>query len=65
MKIYVKNESFKWDFKFWYRCTSETGYLYEFDSHLSKKESTEENLGPGVVLKVTESFQNSHCMFFL
>ena len=28
MKQYIKNKSFKWDFKYWYRCDSETGYIY-------------------------------------
>ena len=36
------------------------GYLYQFDLHSGKKEDGEENLGPGVVLKITESLQNSH-----
>ena len=59
MKQYVKNRPIKWDFKFWYRCTSEAEYLYQFDLFLGKKESAEENLRPGVALKMTESFQNS------
>ena len=41
------------------------GYLYQFDLHSYKKESGEENLGPGVVLKITESLQNSHSIVFL
>ena len=41
------------------------GYLYQFDLHSGKKESEEENLGPGVVLKITESLQNSHSIYFL
>ena len=41
------------------------GYLYHFDLHSGKKESGEENLGPGVVLKITESLQNSHSIVFL
>ena len=40
------------------------GYLYQFDLHSGKKESEEENLGPGVVLKITESLQNSHSIVF-
>ena len=51
MKKYFKNKSIKWGLKFWYPCASETGYL-------------EENMGPGVVFKMTESLQNSHCMAF-
>ena len=41
------------------------GYLYQFDLHSYKKESGEENLGPGVVLKITESLQNSLFIVFL
>ena len=41
------------------------GYLYQFDLHSDKKESGEENLGPGVVVKITESLQNSHSIVFL
>ena len=25
MKQYIKNKPIKWDFKYWYRCDSETG----------------------------------------
>ena len=64
MKQYIKNKPIKWDFKIWYRCTCETGYLCQLDLYLRKKESAEENLGPGVVLKMIESLQNSHCMVF-
>ena len=31
---------------------------------MSEKESAEENLEPGVVLKMTESLQNNYCMVF-
>ena len=41
------------------------GYVYQFDLHSDKKESGEENLGPGVVLKITESLQNSLSIGFL
>ena len=53
MKQYVKNKSTKWGSKFWYCCTSETGYLYWINLHLCKKENTDENLKPGVVFKMT------------
>ena len=65
MKNYVKNNAIKWGFKFWHYCGSEAGYLYQFDLYLCKNESTEENLGPGAFLKMTESLQNSHLFFFL
>ena len=59
MKQYVKNNSIKWGFKFWHRCASETEHL-----PLGKKESAEENLRPGIALKMTESLQNSYCIVF-
>ena len=49
MKQYVKNKPIKWGFKFWYCCASETGYIYQLDLYLGKKESAEENLGTSVV----------------
>ena len=57
-KQYIKNKPIKWGFKFWYHFASETVDLY-----LGKK-TAEKNLGPVVVLKMTESLTNSHCMFF-
>ena len=64
MKQYVKNKPIKWGFKFWFRCASKTGYLYQLDLYLGKKEKTEENLGPSVVLKMTECLKNSYCTVF-
>ena len=49
MKQYVKNKPIKWGFKFWFLCANKTGYLYQLDLYLGKKEKTEENLGPSVV----------------
>ena len=60
MKQYVKNKQIKWGFKFQYRCASETRSLYQFVLPLGKKESAEENMGPGLVLNLTEFLQNSH-----
>ena len=48
-KQYMKNKSIKWGFKWWCRCRSKTGYLYEFDLYLGKKEKTELGLGETVV----------------
>ena len=50
---------------FWYSCASERGYLNQFDLYMGKKESTEENLGPGIVLKMNESLQNVTEYFFV
>ena len=64
MKQPVKNKPIKWGFKFWFHCASKTGYLYQLDLYLGKKEKTEENLGPCVVLKMTECLENSYRTFF-
>ena len=64
MKQYVKNKPIKWSFKFLFCCVSKTGYLYQLDLYLGKKEKTEEILGPSVVLKVTEILKNSYCTVF-
>ena len=37
-KQYMKHKPIKWGFKLWCRCWSKTGYLYEFDFYLGKKE---------------------------
>ena len=35
MKQHDKKETIKWVFKFWYRCASETEYLYQLYLYLS------------------------------
>ena len=59
-----QNKAIKRNFTYWSCCASETGYLYQFELRMGEKESTEENLGPGAILKMTEFLENSHCMFF-
>ena len=61
IRQYVKNKPIKWGFKIWYRCASKTGYLYQFDLYLGKKESREENLGPSVVFSLTECLEDMYC----
>ena len=60
----MKNKPIKWGFKFWFYCVSKPGYLYQLDLYLGKKEKTEKNLGPSVVLKMTECLENSYCTAF-
>ena len=31
MKQYIKNKPTKWYFKYWYRCDSETSYVYQLE----------------------------------
>ena len=51
-------------FKFWYHNTSKTGYLYQLHLYLGNKESREENLGPSVVLALTECLEDTYSTIF-
>ena len=64
MKQYIKKKPIKWGFKFWYRCASATGYLYQLDLYLGKKENVETNFGKGVVLKMSEVLENTYCTVY-
>ena len=64
MRQYMKNKPIKWGFKFWFRCGSKSGYLYEFDMYLGKKAKTEFGLGESVVLSLCDSLRNTHCYVF-
>jgi len=37
MRQHMKNKPIKQGFKFWFRCGSKSGYLYEFDMYVGKK----------------------------
>ena len=50
MKKYVKNKPIKWVFKYWNRCDSETGYVYQLELYQWQKEKRKLNLGSSVVL---------------
>ena len=63
-KQYIKNKPIKWGFKWWFRCSSKTGYLYDFDLYLRKKDSVEFGLGESVVLKLTEKLKDTYCTIF-
>ena len=64
MGQYMKNKPIKWGFKFWFRCGSKSGYLYQFDMYLGKKSKTEFGLGESVVLSLCENLKNSYCYVF-
>ena len=55
-----KKKTVKWGFKFWYRCASTTGYLYQLELYLGKKDEVELNLGESVVLKIYKVLEKSH-----
>ena len=52
MKQYIKNKPIKWGFKYWYKCYSETGYVYQLELHQEWKEKNKLNFGPNVVLEL-------------
>ena len=52
VKQYIKKKPIKWCFKVWYRCASTTGYLYQLELYLWKKDEVELNLGESIALKL-------------
>ena len=64
MKPYIKSKPVKWGFQFWFRCDSKTGYLYELDMYLGRKESIEYNLGESVLFNLATSLNDSYCTLF-
>ena len=44
MKLYIKSKPITWGFKFWFRCLSKFGYLYQMDICLGRKQTPEFNL---------------------
>ena len=45
MKQYTKSKPIKWGFKFWFRCLSKSGYLYQIYVYLGRKQTPLFNLG--------------------
>ena len=66
MKQYIKSKPIKWGFKFWFRCSSKSGYLYQMDIYLGRKQTPEFNLGLGeeVVLQLTKDLERSFCTVY-
>ena len=64
MRQHMKNKPIKWGFKFWFRCGAKSGYLYELDMYLGKKENTEFGLGESVVLSLCQRLKGTHCFVF-
>ena len=64
MKQYIKSKPIKWGFKWWYRCASTSGYLYEFDLYLGRKKKVEGNLGESVVFMLSEKLKGTYCTLY-
>ena len=60
MKQYIKS-------KYWFRCSSKSGYLYQMDIYLGRKQTLEFNviLGEEVILQLTKDFEQSFCTVYL
>ena len=62
MKQYIKSKPIKWGFKFWFRCSSKSGYLYQMDIYLGRKQTPEFNLGSSpAVLQLTKDLEQLLC----
>ena len=64
MKQYLKNKPIKQGFKYWYRCDSETGYVYHLELCQGKKEKRELSLGLIVVLDLCQVLKDTYCQVF-
>ena len=61
----MKNKPIKWGFKFWFRCGTKSGYLYELDMYLGKKGHTEFGLGESVILSLCQKLKDTHFLYSL
>ena len=61
MKQYIKEKLSKWGFKYWYRCYSETGYVYQLELHQKWKEKRELNLRSSVVVDLCQVLEDTYC----
>ena len=64
MKQYLKNKPIKWGFKYWYRCDSEAGHVYQLEFYQGWKEKKELNLGSIVVLDLPQVLEYTYCHVF-
>ena len=55
----MKGKPIAWGLKWWCRCDSSTGYLYEFDIYVGRKLMPEVGLGEGVVLRFAEALRGT------
>ena len=66
MKQYIQSKPIKWGFKFTFRCSSKSCYLYQMDIYLGSKQTPEFNLGlvEEVVLQLTKDLERSFCTVY-
>ena len=64
IKQYIKKKPFKWGFKFWYHCANSTGYLYQPEIYLGKKNEVERNFAASAILKMYKGLEKSYCTVY-
>ena len=66
MRQYIKSKPIKWAFKFRFRCSSKSGYLYQINIYLGRKKTPEFNLGHGkeLVLHLMKDLKQSFCTVY-
>ena len=64
MKQHIKSKLIKWGFRQWYRCDSETFYVYQLELYQGRKGKRELNLGSSVVLALYQVLKNIYCHVF-
>ena len=66
MRQYIKSKPIKRAFKFRFRCSSKSGYLYQIDIYLGRKKTPEFNLGHGkeLVLQLMKDLKWSFCTVY-
>ena len=63
-KQYIKNKPIMWGLKYWYRCDSETGYVYQLELYRERREKRELNLGSVVVWDLCQLLKDTYCLMF-
>ena len=66
MKQYIKSKPIKCGFKFWFHCSSKSGYLNQMNIYFGRKQTPVFNLGLGeeVVLQMTKNLEWSFCTVY-
>ena len=64
MKQFNDKKPIKRGFKYWCRCDSETGYLFEIKLYTGKKLSTEHGLGEGVIRMLSKNLHHQNVKLF-
>ena len=64
IKQYIKSKPIKWGFKIWIRAASQSGYVYEMNPYLGRKEETEIGLGESVILNLSKTLIRTGCSLY-